>query len=76
MSCKDVGWIHLDQDRLGEGYYEHINESSSSKMGEEFFDQLSDYQFLEKDCPPWSYTLYLLINGLVFLVIMCTLLRV
>jgi hypothetical protein len=36
------------------GSCEHCNEVLGSIKREEFYDQLSDYQFLEKHSTPWS----------------------
>jgi hypothetical protein len=35
--------------------WDEHNESSGSMKGGEFLDQLSEYQFLKKDSPLWSY---------------------
>jgi hypothetical protein len=34
------------------------NEPSGSIKGGEFVVRLSNYQFLMKDCVPWSHTIY------------------
>jgi hypothetical protein len=39
------------------GSYEHGNEPSGSVKGDEFLDQMNDYQLLKKDSAPWSRTL-------------------
>jgi hypothetical protein len=33
--------------------YEHTNQSSKSKKGEEFIDHLSNYHLLKKECIVW-----------------------
>jgi hypothetical protein len=43
---KDVGWIQLAEDMV---LCQHDNETSGSIKGTEFFQQVSDYQLLNKD---------------------------
>jgi hypothetical protein len=43
---RDVDWIKLFQDNFPTECFEYGNESSGFRKGEEFPDELSDYQFL------------------------------
>jgi len=40
------------------GYFEHGKSYTSSKRGEEFRDQLRDYQFLKYDSVSWCLVSY------------------